>query len=145
MARVDQHYEDEGSDAEAPEEAPAEAAEAEVVHLPIVKPSGPPPQTRGDCLAGGPNAARPCRWITCQWYLPRMTLNPKHTCALDVADQGGVTLEEVGDLMGITRERIRQIEFMASRKIAKMDRNAINRGKLRDLAEGDATRKEWQW
>ncbi len=115
------------------------------VRLALLRPEGPRPKTRGDCLAGGPNAARPCRWITCQWYLPRMTLNPKHTCALDVADQGGVTLEEVGDLMGITRERIRQIEFMASRKIAKMDRNAINRGKLRDLAEGDATRKEWQW
>lgn len=33
----------------------------------------------------------------------------KHTCALDVADKGEHTLEEVGELYGITRERIRQI------------------------------------
>ena len=35
------------------------------------------------------------------------------TCALDVADRGGVTLEEVGRIVGITRERVRQIEVMA--------------------------------
>lgn len=33
----------------------------------------------------------------------------KHTCVLDVADQGEHTLEEVGELYGLTRERIRQI------------------------------------
>ncbi len=33
----------------------------------------------------------------------------KYTCALDVADAGEHTLEEVGELYGITRERIRQI------------------------------------
>jgi hypothetical protein len=34
----------------------------------------------------------------------------KYTCALDVADLGGVTLEEAGGMLSITRERIRQIE-----------------------------------
>lgn len=33
----------------------------------------------------------------------------KHTCALDVADLGEHTLEEVGELYGLTRERIRQM------------------------------------
>jgi DNA-directed RNA polymerase sigma subunit (sigma70/sigma32) len=32
------------------------------------------------------------------------------TCALDVADRGGITLEEVGAIMNLTRERIRQVE-----------------------------------
>jgi hypothetical protein len=32
------------------------------------------------------------------------------TCALDVADRGGITLEEVGTIMNLTRERIRQVE-----------------------------------
>lgn len=32
------------------------------------------------------------------------------TCALDVADRGGITLEEVGTLLNLTRERIRQVE-----------------------------------
>ena len=32
------------------------------------------------------------------------------TCALDVADRGGITLEDVGSLLNLTRERIRQVE-----------------------------------
>ena len=31
------------------------------------------------------------------------------TCTLDVADDGGVTLQECADILGTTRERIRQI------------------------------------
>ena len=34
----------------------------------------------------------------------------EETCALDVADRGGITLEEVGAIMNLTRERIRQVE-----------------------------------
>ena len=43
-------------------------------------------------------------------------------CALDIADQGGLTLEEIGELMGPTRERIRQIEAKALRKLKRRDR-----------------------
>jgi hypothetical protein len=32
------------------------------------------------------------------------------TCALDIADRGGITLEEVGQIMNLTRERVRQLE-----------------------------------
>ena len=32
------------------------------------------------------------------------------SCALDVAEKGGITLEEVGAIMNLTRERIRQVE-----------------------------------
>jgi hypothetical protein len=39
------------------------------------------------------------------------------TCALDVAERGGQSLEEVGSLLNITRERARQIEVAALRKI----------------------------
>jgi len=35
------------------------------------------------------------------------------SCALDVAGWGGITLEEVGRLMNITRERVRQVEVHA--------------------------------
>lgn len=39
------------------------------------------------------------------------------TCSLDVADRGGVTLEEVGAILNLTRERIRQIEVGALVKL----------------------------
>jgi DNA-directed RNA polymerase sigma subunit (sigma70/sigma32) len=38
---------------------------------------------------------------------------------LDVADEGGTSLEEVGELLGLTRERIQQLEFVALRKTKK--------------------------
>ncbi|HZJ55112.1 MAG TPA: sigma factor-like helix-turn-helix DNA-binding protein, partial [Myxococcaceae bacterium] len=41
----------------------------------------------------------------------------EHTCALDVAEKGGITLEEVGEIMNLTRERIRQVE---TRGLAKL-------------------------
>lgn len=41
------------------------------------------------------------------------------SCVLDVADQGGSTLSEVGDLMGITSERVRQIEALALVRMRK--------------------------
>jgi len=80
------------------------------------------PRTRGDCK----DAARPCPWAGCSHHLA-LDVNPdtgaikfnypdleiwemRETCSLDVADRGGVTLEEVGDICRITRERIRQIE-----------------------------------
>ena len=34
----------------------------------------------------------------------------KETCSLDVADRGGLTLEEVGEILNLTREAIRLIE-----------------------------------
>jgi hypothetical protein len=38
-------------------------------------------------------------------------------CSLDIADSGGVTLDAAGDLEGITRERVRQIEVRALGKL----------------------------
>ena len=37
----------------------------------------------------------------------------KPSCVLDIADSGGMILKDVGNLMNITRERVRQIEAMA--------------------------------
>jgi hypothetical protein len=42
------------------------------------------------------------------------------TCALDVADRGGTTLEEVGAIMNLTRERIRQVEVKGLAKLAAL-------------------------
>ena len=82
------------------------------------------PKTRGDCQGG----VRPCPWVGCRWHL-YLDVNPVsgsilfnhpdtdpldlvHTCALDVADGGGATLERVGDMVGLTRERVRQVEVV---------------------------------
>jgi hypothetical protein len=80
------------------------------------------PRSRAEC-ANGP---RPCMFISCKHHL-YLDVNPstgsiklnfpdkevwelEETCALDVADRGGITLEEVGSIMNLTRERIRQVE-----------------------------------
>lgn len=80
------------------------------------------PRSRGDCR----NAQRPCPWVSCKYHL-YLDIVPQsgsikmnfpdlevwemtETCALDVADRGGITLEDVGILLNLTRERIRQVE-----------------------------------
>lgn len=50
------------------------------------------------------------------------------TCALDVADRGGHVLDDVGDLLGVTRERARQIESAAKEKL----RAAVAAGEFSD-------------
>jgi hypothetical protein len=41
------------------------------------------------------------------------------SCALDVAERGDHHQEEVAKLMNITRERVRQIELSAKRKLGR--------------------------
>jgi hypothetical protein len=43
------------------------------------------------------------------------------TCALDIAERGGITLEEVGEIMNLTRERIRQLEMSGLTKLSEND------------------------
>lgn len=84
----------------------------------------PRPATRGDCPASGP-----CPWVSCAYHLAvdvstetgsithnwpdREVGELTHTCSLREADRGGLTLEEVGARMNLTRERVRQIELRA--------------------------------
>lgn len=80
------------------------------------------PQSRAECQ----DMPRPCPYVSCAHHL-YLDINPssgaiklnfphlevwemKETCALDVADRGGITLEEVGEILNLTRERIRQVE-----------------------------------
>jgi hypothetical protein len=90
------------------------------------------PTMRSDCLEG----ARPCPFVSCTHHLyldvsartgaikvnfPDLEVwEMSETCALDVADRGGTTLEEVGAIMNLTRERIRQVEVKGLAKLAAL-------------------------
>ncbi len=101
------------------------------------------PRTRAECLEG----ARPCPFVSCQHHL-YLDVSPRtgaiklnfpdlevwemtETCALDVADRGGTTLEEVGAIMNLTRERIRQVEVKGLAKLQAFDQMAS----LRDYVD----------
>lgn len=87
------------------------------------------PVDRRECATG----MRPCPYVSCKHHL-YLDVNPDtgsiklnfpdlevwemvDTCALDVADRGGITLEEVGEILNLTRERIRQVEVKGLQKL----------------------------
>ena len=87
------------------------------------------PETREQCA----DMERPCPYVSCKYHLfidvhpvrGAIKLNfpdlevweMTETCALDVADRGGITLEEVGEIMNLTRERVRQVETAGLAKL----------------------------
>lgn len=96
------------------------------------------PRTRAECVEG----MRPCPFVSCKHHLyldvsartGAIKLNfpdlevweMNESCALDVADRGGTTLEDVGAIMNLTRERIRQVEVKALAKLqALKDMDAL--------------------
>jgi hypothetical protein len=117
------------------------------------------PRTRVECLDG----PRPCPFVSCKHHLyidvsPRtgaIKLNfpdlevweMAESCALDVADRGGTTLEDVGAIMNLTRERIRQVEVKALAKLEALrdmmalrdyvDEGPIGKRRLPRLSKAD--------
>jgi hypothetical protein len=90
------------------------------------------PASRGDCM----EMERPCPFVACKYHL-YIDVHPVRgsikinfpdvevwemtdTCALDIADRGGITLEEVGQIMNLTRERVRQLETQGLAKLQGM-------------------------
>lgn len=104
----------------------ARALAAQRVSLPVLDDSDLPhrPVTRGDCVDG----PRPCPWVGCRHnaYLEvnRRTgsiklnfpgvepdeMTPSRSCTLDIADDGPITLDLVGGVLNVNRERSRQLE-----------------------------------
>jgi len=117
------------------------------------------PRTREEC-AGGP---RPCPFVSCKHHLfvdvsartgaiklnfPDLDVwDMNESCALDVADRGGTTLEDVGAIMNLTRERIRQVEVKALAKLEALrdmlalrdyiDEGPVGKRRLPKLAASD--------
>ena len=102
------------------------------------------PERRSECASG----PRPCPFVSCSHHL-YLDVNPNtgsikinfpdvevwemsHTCALDIAERGGITLEEVGSIMNLTRERIRQVEVNGLDKL-QQERFAAEVSELESL------------
>lgn len=104
------------------------ATATEPRHLPLL---------RGECESD----ERPCPFVSCRHHLAfeptlrgglavafpellddedgiRLEELPR-TCSLDVADEGPRDAQAVAELLGITRERVRQIEMRALRLVAE--------------------------
>jgi hypothetical protein len=91
------------------------------------------PQSRAECA----DMERPCPFVSCKYHL-YIDVHPVRgsikinfpdvevwemtdTCALDIADRGGITLEEVGEIMNLTRERVRQLETQGLAKLQGLE------------------------
>lgn len=87
------------------------------------------PSVREDCRT----KARPCLFVSCSHHLyldvtekgsivfnypDKEPWELKETCSLDVAEkEDGQTLDEIGGLLNLTRERVRQVERSALDKL----------------------------
>ena len=90
------------------------------------------PTKRSECI----NGPRPCPFVGCKHHL-YLDVNPEtgsikfnfpdlepwelvESCALDITEAvGNLTLEDTGDTVNLTRERIRQVEVAALDRLKK--------------------------
>jgi hypothetical protein len=79
--------------------------------------------SKGQCMQG----SEPCPMMYCRYHIHSdakpsqiaLAPVPTATCSLRLASYGGMTLDAIGTILGLTRERVRQIENMATRKMKK--------------------------
>jgi hypothetical protein len=69
-----------------------------------------------------PSGDAPCTHTHCRYHLAHLTLGDHRRdrtrdCALAVASEGPRTLDEVAEILGLTGERVRQIEEHALTKL----------------------------
>ena len=95
------------------------------------------PKKRSQCSDG----PRPCPWVSCKYNLfldvradgvvrlnfPSQEINELlNSCSLDLAEHGPRTLEQVALIMGMSKERARQLEDSAFTKIKTRGRTLID-------------------
>jgi hypothetical protein len=93
-------------------------------HIPVVVHDRP--TNTNDCPTG------PCPWVSCRYHLyldvnkrgelilnqpDREPLELEEPCALRVASKGAHNLNQIGELLSVTRERVRQIESKAQKAL----------------------------
>jgi hypothetical protein len=118
--------------------------EAEILQrsLPILEDERP--RHRSDCERG----PRPCPWVGCRFHLfldvkeggylrynfPDRDLGDlEETCALDVAESGSHTLEQVGDLVNMGRDHLLRVERAARGRL----REEIDRADVFDADDDE--------
>lgn len=95
--------------------------------VPPIREASSLPMTRGECEGG----ARPCPLVSCRhnvcvdvssvgtltvhWLPDEEPDRPN--CALDMAAAGGLSRDETGLLLGVSRQRVLQLEEQAERKM----------------------------
>jgi hypothetical protein len=108
------------------------------------------PQTRRDCE----DMERPCPFVSCRYHLaldvdpargsvkrnfPHLDVHEMaETCVLDLAERGGMTLEEIALAMNLTRERVRQIEDGVLRGMREDAQLAAHAQELDGAEDSDA-------
>lgn len=109
------------------------------------------PKTREQCRGH----EGPCPFVSCRHHL-YLDVNPENgsikfnfphlepwelreSCALDIAERTAITLEEVGEVMNLTRERVRQVELrgLLRLKAASPSRDEVGALLLEEVADGD--------
>jgi len=106
------------------------------------------PRTWGECKEKGWGNTRPCPFIGCRYHLYAdiqptgalkllwPTADPlelPETCTLVVAEAGERTLDEVGQILNITRERVRQVQVKGSRNFARrLEKLGLSLEEIRD-------------
>lgn len=83
------------------------------------------------CKKKGMFVNEACLEVACEWQLK----NEEYlNCTWVACNFGPFTLEEVGEMMGVTRERIRQIEAKALKKLQHKKRS----DQLKDFSTADS-------
>jgi hypothetical protein len=89
---------------------------------------------RADCEPGGIAYQRPCPHTQCRYHLaappdgktrgrqPTGQRDESQSCALDVAADGMHGLVDIGRLLGVSRERVRQLETSGLKKAKRAAR-----------------------
>lgn len=106
------------------------------------------PRTRVECA----NVPRPCPFAGCRYNLyldvepsgsirlnfPDLQVDEmEDSCALDIADRGAHTLQQVAILVNLTRERVRQLETRAAMRLVKNSKGVV---RLESLIDGGPRR-----
>ena len=72
------------------------------------------------CFKEHKDANRDCQNTGCRYWI---NCDSSNNCTMIAADKGPMTLQEIGDIFGVTRMRICQIEKSIKKKLLNLEQN----------------------